>query len=137
YEFSVDNGPWVDLGEDGSLIIDGLSGGEHEVIGRDQGGCGATLKIISFIDYPKFFTPNEDGYNDRWNILGLSNQLDAKIYIFDRYGKLLKQLSPSSPGWDGTFNGTPMPSNDYWFRVEYTDIDGTRKEFKANFTLKR
>ncbi|MFD1286108.1 T9SS type B sorting domain-containing protein, partial [Mesonia ostreae] len=137
YEFSVDNGPWVDLGEDGSLIIDGLSGGEHEVIGRDQGGCGATLKTISFIDYPAFFTPNEDGYNDRWNILGLSNQLDAKIYIFDRYGKLLKQLSPSSPGWDGTFNGTPMPSNDYWFRVEYTDIDGTRKEFKANFTLKR
>ncbi|MGO3810514.1 choice-of-anchor L domain-containing protein [Mesonia sp.] len=137
YEFSVDNGPWTALGEDGTLTIDGLAGGEHEIIGRDQGGCGATLQTISFIDYPEFFTPNEDGYNDRWNILGLSNQLDAKIYIFDRYGKLLKQLSPNGEGWDGTFNGTAMPSNDYWFRVEYTDIDGTRKEFKANFTLKR
>ncbi|PZW39507.1 gliding motility-associated-like protein, partial [Mesonia algae] len=84
-----------------------------------------------------FFTPNEDGYNDRWNIQGISNQLDAKIYIFDRYGKLLKQLSPSSEGWDGTYNGNPMPSNDYWFRVEYTDTDDKRKEFKANFTLKR
>ena len=137
YEFSVDNGPWIALGEDGTLVIDGLAGGEHEILGRDQGGCGATLKVISFIDYPAFFTPNEDGYNDRWNIQGISNQLDAKIYIFDRYGKLLKQLSPSSEGWDGTFNGTSMPSNDYWFRVEYTDVDGTRKEFKANFTLKR
>jgi len=137
YEFSVDNGPWTPLGAEGTLTIDGLSGGDHEIIGRDQGGCGATLKVVSFIDYPAFFTPNEDGYNDRWNIQGISNQLDAKIYIFDRYGKLLKQLSPSSEGWDGTYNGNPMPSNDYWFRVEYTDTDDKRKEFKANFTLKR
>jgi gliding motility-associated-like protein len=64
--------------------------------------------------------------------------LDAKIYIFDRYGKLLKQLSPSSAGWDGTYNGKQMPTNDYWFRVEYTEpSNGARKEFKANFTLKR
>jgi gliding motility-associated-like protein len=137
YEFSVDNGPWIALGADGTLTLDGLSGGVHEVRGRDRNGCGITLNEVFFIDYPKFFTPNQDGYNDTWNIQGISNQLDAKIYIFDRYGKLLKQLSPSSEGWDGTFNGNLMPSNDYWFRVEYTDIDGTRKEFKANFTLKR
>ncbi|NGZ90128.1 T9SS type B sorting domain-containing protein, partial [Psychroflexus maritimus] len=56
----------------------------------------------------------------------------------DRYGKLLKQLSPSSEGWDGTYNGKPMPSNDYWFKVEYTDPrTGARKTFKSNFTLKR
>ncbi|NRD23372.1 T9SS type B sorting domain-containing protein, partial [Winogradskyella litoriviva] len=59
-------------------------------------------------------------------------------YIFDRYGKLLKQLSPDGSGWDGTFNGNLMPTSDYWFTVEYdeptTDI---RKEFKAHFTLKR
>jgi gliding motility-associated-like protein len=137
YEFSVDNGPWIALGAEGTLTLDGLSGGVHEVRGRDRNGCGITLNEVFFIDYPKFFTPNQDGYNDTWNIQGISNQLDAKIYIFDRYGKLLKQLSPSSPGWDGTYNGNLMPSNDYWFRVEYTDIDGTRKEFKANFTLKR
>ncbi|TXK76151.1 T9SS type B sorting domain-containing protein, partial [Mesonia sp. K4-1] len=137
YEFSVDNGPWIALGAEGTLTLDGLSGGVHEVRGRDRNGCGITLNEVFFIDYPKFFTPNQDGYNDTWNIQGISNQLDAKIYIFDRYGKLLKQLSPSSPGWDGTYNGKLMPSNDYWFRVEYTDIDGTRKEFKANFTLKR
>ncbi|NGZ90843.1 T9SS type B sorting domain-containing protein, partial [Psychroflexus maritimus] len=93
---------------------------------------------VSLIDYPKFFTPNEDGFNDSWNIIGLANQSNAKIYIFDRYGKLLKQLSPSSEGWDGTYNGKPMPSNDYWFKVEYTDPrTGNRKTFKSNFTLKR
>ncbi|HET8810447.1 MAG TPA: T9SS type B sorting domain-containing protein, partial [Flavobacteriaceae bacterium] len=73
------------------------------------------------IDYPKFFTPNGDGYNDTWNIIGISDQPNAQIYIFDRYGKLLKQLSPTGPGWDGTYNGRPMPSSDYWFRVQYIE----------------
>jgi len=60
----------------------------------------------------------------------------AKIYIFDRFGKLLKQISPLGPGWDGTFNGNPLPSSDYWFRVEYKEND-TQKEFRGHFTLKR
>ena len=34
----------------------------------------------------------------------------STIYIFDRYGKLLKQLSPLGQGWDGTFNGKPLPA---------------------------
>lgn len=141
YEFRIDNGPWMSLGELTSIVFDGLSAGEHLVYGRDKNGCGVTIQMISFIDYPKFFTPNEDGYNDRWNIIGLQDQPQAKIYIFDRYGKLLKQLSPMSEGWDGTYNGKPMPSNDYWFSVEYlqTNADGTTsvKTFKKNFTLKR
>ncbi|MCB0440392.1 MAG: T9SS type B sorting domain-containing protein, partial [Flavobacteriaceae bacterium] len=53
-----------------------------------------------------------------------------------RYGKLLKELAPSGPGWDGTFNGAPVPSDDYWFRIEY-DQDGAAKVFTGHFTLKR
>jgi len=60
----------------------------------------------------------------------------AKIYIFDRYGKLLKQISPSGAGWDGTYNGSPLPSSDYWFRVEYKE-DETNKTFTGHFTIKR
>ncbi|RTY87000.1 T9SS type B sorting domain-containing protein, partial [Flavobacterium sp. GSN2] len=55
----------------------------------------------------------------------------------DRYGKLLKQLSPiNSTGWDGTFNGQPLFSTDYWFTVDYTE-KGANKVFKAHFSLKR
>jgi gliding motility-associated-like protein len=90
------------------------------------------------IDYPKFFTPNQDGYNDTWNITALENQPNSKIYIFDRYGKFLKQISTSGIGWDGTYNGAEMPSTDYWFKLEYTDLDtGNLKIFKAHFSLKR
>ncbi|MFD2432681.1 T9SS type B sorting domain-containing protein [Mesonia maritima] len=141
YEFRLDNGPWQSLGDSRTLTFDGVEPGEHLVYGRDAGGCGITVATISFIDYPKFFTPNQDGYNDTWNIIGLQDQPQAKVFIFDRYGKLLKQLSPAGEGWDGTYNGNPVPSNDYWFSVEYLETmpDGSQqpREFKANFTLKR
>ncbi|HET8737859.1 MAG TPA: T9SS type B sorting domain-containing protein, partial [Pricia sp.] len=138
YEFSVDQGPWMELGEDGTLTFTGISAGTHTVYGRDKNGCGTTAIDASIIDYPKFFTPNADGYNDTWNIIGIDGQPNAGIYIFDRYGKLLKQLSPVGPGWDGTYNGRPMPSSDYWFRVEYIEPKpDTPATFKAHFTLKR
>ena len=91
-----------------------------------------TIQTITYINY---FTPNGDGYNDRWNIY-LPTEYEAVITIYDRYGKLLKQISPETTGWDGIFNGELMPSTDYWFKVEYTE-DNTRKEFKSHFSLKR
>lgn len=73
-----------------------------------------------------------------WNIIGIYTIPNAKIYIFDRYGKLIKQLSPMGAGWDGTYNGEPLPTDDYWFTVDYNEpSNGTPKEFKAHFTLKR
>ncbi|MGB1231440.1 MAG: T9SS type B sorting domain-containing protein, partial [Winogradskyella sp.] len=92
---------------------------------------------VTVIDYPLYFTPNGDSYHQTWNITDTDNELgNAKIYIFDRYGKLLKELSPTGNGWDGTYNGKPMPTSDYWFKIIYTE-SGQQKEFKANFTLKR
>ncbi len=142
YEFNVDNGAWINYTDDNALVFNDLSAGLHYVYGRDRNGCGITVKELSFIDYPKFFTPNQDGFNDTWNIIGLGQEnLEAKIFIFDRYGKLLKQLSPQGPGWDGSFNGKSMPSNDYWFKIEYIQILPTGNQritqFKGHFTLKR
>ncbi|MFC0603952.1 T9SS type B sorting domain-containing protein [Winogradskyella pulchriflava] len=131
YEYSLDGGPWQDEG-----IFYNVSTGDHEVTARDKNGCGWVSVPVFVIDYPLYFTPNGDGNHDTWNIKGIGSS--AKIYIFDRYGKLLKQLSPTGPGWDGTFNGNRMPSNGYWFTVEYDEpLTGKRKEFKAHFTLKR
>ena len=133
YEYQLDDGEWQETGE----FLD-LQPGEHTVTVRDTNGCGELVRTFELIDYMKFFTPNGDAYHPTWNIIGLRNQPSAKIYIFDRYGKLLKQISPAGIGWDGTYNGSPMPSQDYWFRVEYVDpFDGTAKEFINHFTLKR
>jgi gliding motility-associated-like protein len=133
YEYSMDEGAWQDSG----IFVD-VSAGEHEITVRDKIGCGYVSDTITVMDYPKFFTPNGDGYNDTWNIKGIAGQPSAKIYIFDRYGKLMKQISPTSEGWNGTYNGNPMPTSDYWFVVEYIEPNtAQQKEFKAHFTLKR
>ena len=105
---------------------------------RDKNGCGLAITSVTVIDYPKFFTPNGDGYNDTWNIAGINAQPNAQIFIFDRYGKLLKQISPTGDGWNGTFNGHNLPSADYWFTVKYIEPNsGDKKEYSAHFALKR
>ena len=133
YEYSLDdpNNFWQD-----SNFFDNVPAGIHEIFINDKNGCGIVSQTISVIGAPKFFTPNSDGYNDYWSIKGINDTFNSKsiIYIFDRYGKLLKQWVPnSSQGWDGTFNGTPLPTDDYWFTLKLED----GRETKGHFTLKR
>jgi gliding motility-associated-like protein len=93
------------------------------------------------IDFPNYFTPNGDNYNDYWNIYAIQNQPSAKIYIFDRYGKLITQLNPLGQGWDGNYNGNPLPATDYWFVLEYIEKDSNGsnvwRTFKSHFSLLR
>ena len=132
YVYQLDNGEFIDSG-----LFENVNPGVHTVTFKDANGCGSVSVSIGVIDYPRFITPNNDGYHDTWNIIGIA-QFDptAKIYIFDRFGKLLKQVSPLGAGWNGTYNGNPLPSSDYWFLIEYTEED-VQKEFKGHFTLKR
>jgi gliding motility-associated-like protein len=132
YEFSMDAplGPFQT-----SNLFDNVAAGVHDIYVFDKNGCGTTTKSIAVIGVPKFFTPNGDGYNDYWNIKGVNNLFSSKsiIYIFDRYGKLLKQVLPSSQGWNGTINGEPLPADDYWFTLKLED----GREVKGHFSLKR
>ena len=135
YEYRVNGGPWQS-----SNTFSGLTGGTQIVFeARQINGCSnvATATAIG-LTFPTFFTPNGDGFNEFWNIKSLRNQSDAVIYIFDRYGKLLVQILPTQAGWDGYYKGKPMPSQDYWFRVEFNDlVTGNRTSYNNHFTLKR
>ena len=112
--------------------------GLHTVSVLDVEGCSEFDPIsITSIGYPYFFTPNQDGFNDTWNVIGLEDQESAKLFIFDRYGKLLKQLSTQGNGWDGTYLNQQMPASDYWFSLEYIDNNGLTKKFGSHFSLKR
>jgi len=133
YEYSLDDDLWQD-----SNVFEDVSTGEHTVKVRDVNGCGISVARVMVMDYPKYFTPNGDGYHDTWNIVGINAYPDAKIFIFDRYGKLMKQLSPLGNGWDGTYNGKLMIPSDYWFTVEFTEAGDTSiKRFSAHFSLKK
>ncbi|MFC6876769.1 choice-of-anchor L domain-containing protein [Flavobacterium myungsuense] len=131
YEYQLDFGPFQS-----SPIFEGVKPGDHKITIRDKNGCGYLEKPFTVINYLKYFTPNADGYNDTWNIIGLKDP-EASISIFDRHGKLIKQISPIGTGWDGNYNNKPLPSSDYWFKVTYFDDLRNKKEFKAHFSLKR
>jgi gliding motility-associated-like protein len=106
---------------------------EYTVVARDKNGCGEDLRLVFLLDFPKFFTPNGDGFNDLWQLSNSNTEVFTKLFIFNRYGKLLADINTVSDGWDGTFNGRQMPSDDYWFRIERED----GRVFSGNFTLKR
>lgn len=138
YQLEYPNGDLSEL--QSSNVFSNLATGEYFInIFDSLGDCSPTrLGPIYIINYPNYFTPNGDGINDNWNIWDLSQQPDAVISIFDRYGKFLKQISPAGSGWDGTFNGEKLPSTDYWFTVDYLPQNSqTRQVFRAHFSLKR
>ncbi|VXB11586.1 conserved exported hypothetical protein [Flavobacterium sp. 9AF] len=131
YLYSIDGNSWQE-----SPIFTNVLPGKYTLSVRSKFGCGEIDTDFIIADFPRFFTPNGDGFNDTWNIQGTETIDVLTIYIFDKYGKLLKQLAPNGSGWDGTFNGKPLPSSDYWFKLIYTK-DNITKEFKSHFTLKR
>ncbi len=139
YEFSLDEpfGPYQD-----EPIFESVKPGIHTLYIRDKNsyytydyGCGIAQIDISVIGYRKYFTPNGDGINETWKILGIRSDFNANsnVYIFDRFGKLIKELDPLTDGWDGTYLGKPMPATDYWFRTYLED----GREFKGHFSLIR
>jgi gliding motility-associated-like protein len=123
-----------DFGFQNSNVFYNVPAGVHTLTVVDESLCTFLIDTVTIINYLRFFTPNGDRFNDFWNITGVDDS--SKIFIFDRYGKLLKQISPASDGWDGTYNGSPLPTNDYWFLIEYPE-NGILKTFKAHFSLKR
>ncbi|MGX7666044.1 T9SS type B sorting domain-containing protein [Flavobacterium pedocola] len=128
YEYSLDGVNYQDSNQFHNLLS-----GEFTVFVRDKKGCGIETEEVYLLMYPKFFTPNADGFNDFWQIKFANHEPNLSIQIFDRYGKILKHFSGTSNGWDGTFNGQLLPSSDYWFVV--TRENG--KQYKGHFSLKR
>jgi gliding motility-associated-like protein len=129
YQFSIDGVNYQD-----SPYFNGLSVGEYTIYVKDKNGClPIPSKSILILDFPKFFTPNNDGINDTWLIKNLDSKSSAIINIFDRFGKLLKQINSNTSGWNGTYDGENLPAGDYWFTLTLFN----NKTVKSHFALKR
>ncbi|MBS7254424.1 DUF7948 domain-containing protein [Flavobacterium branchiicola] len=93
---------------------------------------GDCINFVEELPYPKFFTPNNDSFNDYWTIDFAYLAPNTGIRIYDRYGKLIKELGKNT-SWDGNYLGEEQPPSDYWFVV--TRLNG--KEYRGHFSLKR
>jgi gliding motility-associated-like protein len=128
YEYSLDGIIYQDNNQFTNLSID-----DYTVYIRDKNGCNLVAQDVFLLYYPSYFTPNGDGVHDTWNIYNSNKEPQNIIYIFDRYGKLITQLKPTSNGWDGTLKGNPLPASDYWFVVNRQN----GKRYTGHFALKR
>ncbi|NNF81459.1 MAG: T9SS type B sorting domain-containing protein [Flavobacteriaceae bacterium] len=135
YEYSLDS---IDSGYQESNIFTNVEDASTVYV-RDRNGCGIDqFDLVALIvkkGFPRFFTPNNDGINDFWGFIGNEDdtfQLTV-IYIYDRFGKLLKTLRPYSDSWNGDFNGLSLPTSDYWYRALTSD----GRSFSGHFSLKR
>ena len=111
-----------------------VPGGLQTAYVREKNGCGQTAQNFVVLVFPAFFTPNNDSYNDLWEVTGMENYPQAEVTIFDRYGKLIAQLTSSKMSWDGTLNKIPLPASDYWYALK---IDDTKPILRGHFSLKR
>lgn len=129
YEFTLDGTFYQD-----NALFTGIAPGKYFAYARDKDGCGISAPYTIYIlDYPRFFTPNGDGYNDSWNIKNLNIFPQANTIIYNRYGKIIKVLNPINQEWDGIYLNKELPSDDYWFLINF-DAD---KIIKGHFSLKR
>ncbi len=131
YLYSLNN-----TGLQTSNVFTNILEGEYTLTVTNKYGCGEISTQIIVVDYPKYFTPNGDGFHDTWNIGGIKALDSVVIQIYDRHGKFIKQMDPYNTGWNGTFNGIALPATDYWFKIIY-EKDNVKNEFKGHFTLKR
>jgi gliding motility-associated-like protein len=122
-----------------SNLFNGLPAGSHTLYIKDRLNCNIISKDFYILGFPKYFTPNGDGTNDTWNVLGLdSSQFQSQsqsvtVQIYDRYGKLLKTFNPfHSNGWNGKYNGTLLTPDDYWYYI----ILPSGKKHRGHFALK-
>lgn len=127
YEFSLDGDFFQS-----SPTFTNVAPGEYQIYIRDASGCYLEGPFsVTVSDFPRFFTPNGDGFNDFWQ-LKLYDARPATVSIFDRYGKLLHSFD-SNGIWDGKAQSRELPSTDYWFLLEFQD----GKQIKGHFSLKR
>ncbi|MFM9826496.1 T9SS type B sorting domain-containing protein [Flavobacterium sp.] len=129
FEYSVDG-----INYQSSNIFLNVPGGLQTAYAREVNSCSFDTDNFIVLIAPKFFTPNNDSYNDFWGIEGLVYYPNAELTIFDRYGKFISQLNTSKLTWDGMLNKIPLPADDYWYVLK---IDQTKLEKRGHFSLKR
>ena len=146
YQFAITNNdtseryPFSGYQED--PFFENLEGGIYTITVNDKKGCSPDTELqISVIQFPKFFTPNGDGKNDTWKIKGANKIFypNSSMNIFNRFGTLVAQIPIDSQGWDGTYNGKTLSSDDYWFSVQLIPADTNKPPIlkKGHFSLLR
>jgi gliding motility-associated-like protein/uncharacterized repeat protein (TIGR01451 family) len=114
----------------------------------DADGCEVlAVQNLTYINIriPNYFTPdapNSTAEERFWYPRQITPNIDDPFYfenmevvVFDRYGRMLAEFKGDQQGWDGLYQGSKLPSGDYWYTIILNDVDN--REFTGHFTLYR
>ncbi|AUC81400.1 T9SS type B sorting domain-containing protein [Lacinutrix sp. Bg11-31] len=133
YTYTLNN---TNYGSTNEYIV--TEAGTYIVFVTDSYGCQAEAKIkIEFIGpcMSNYFSPNGDGITDTWAPGCVEDFPNLTFDIFDRYGRKVATYRVGQY-WDGRYNGTELPTGDYWYVVK-TNSTLLDKEYVGHFTLYR
>ncbi|WP_281322785.1 T9SS type B sorting domain-containing protein [Flavobacterium aestivum] len=136
YEYSLNNANEYTS----NPIIKIYSSGNYTIYVKDSKGCYTSQsKYLDYlgIEFPKFFSPEGDGTNDHWYPTRIEDYPNLEVLIYDRYQRLIAKFKGNNElGWDGTYQGKPLPSGDYWYVIK-TNNDNDKRELVGGMTLFR
>jgi gliding motility-associated-like protein len=113
------NIPLTAVGEYYILMITNYSNNDIRILLEQSGGAGRTdCTIVNppTLMIPNAFSPNGDGQNDVFNIIG-ENISFFKMTIYDRWGRIAFETSDQYKGWDGTIGGYPAQLGLYSYYI--------------------
>jgi gliding motility-associated-like protein len=110
------------------------------VLFTDQNGCTASDSVSVYFDpivyIPNTFTPNGDESNQGVQVVA-SNVIDLKLYIFNRWGELIFEMSDLSDYWDGSYKGFKCQDGTYTWKVTFFDLENKYYERTGHVNLLR
>jgi len=92
------------------------------------------VRLLKQIKVPNAFSPNNDGINDKWEILYLESYPGCEVEVFNRYGQPIYRSIGYNTPWDGTFKGTPLPVGTYYWII---NPKNGRKALNGSVTIIR
>lgn len=118
----------------GSYVVTLTVESEHGC--RDTSQHEIDVREVVNIYIPNAFTPDGDGINDNFNIVG-ENLVDDEysLLIFDRWGENIFASRALNNGWDGTYKGEIVKTDIYVYQVQVYDIFGDKHQYTGHVSL--
>ena len=99
-----------------AITVTGATSNNYDI--QQISGTLTIIPVPPTITIPNAFTPNGDGFNDLWNIKSIDAYPQCLVSVYNRYGSLIYQSRGYARSWDGTYNGSPLPTGTYYYIID-------------------
>ncbi len=145
YTYSWSPANWLDNAEINNPVSTPEQDVSYILTVTDENGCVVERTVVivvqtlceePYVFIPTGFTPNGDGKNDQFRVIG-NNLAEVHLVVYNRWGEPVFETNDPNDGWDGTFKGKLLPPDAYGFYAEVTCAGGLKFFKKGNVTLIR